>query len=161
RALRQALHYLRRTLGADVIIGEGDEVGVGEGAIHCDAVDFEQRCQNDDAEGALSLYGGDFLQGFHVSDASSDYEEWVDRTRARLRRRAAVIAWAASEKSERAGNAAQAVAYARRACELELDAEAGWRRLMSLQDRLGDRTAALHSYEELRQRLERDLGVRP
>jgi serine/threonine-protein kinase len=161
RALRQALHYLRRVLGADVIIGDGDEVGVRADALRCDAITFEQLWQNGDPDGALSLYGGDFLQGFHVPDVAPEYEEWVDRTRARLRRRAAAIASTASENAERAGNGEQAVAYARRACELELDQEACWRRLMSLQDRLGDRAAALHSYEELRQRLERDLGVSP
>jgi tetratricopeptide (TPR) repeat protein len=117
--------------------------------------------QQGDVEAALSLYAGDFLQAFHVPDVSSEYEEWVERKRARLRRRAAAIAWTASENAERAGGGERAVEYARRACQLELNEEAGWRRLMSTQDRLGDRGAALHSYEELRQRLDREFGVRP
>lgn len=162
RALRQALHYLRRTLGPDVIVGDGDEVGVREGSLRCDAVAFDQLSQqHESAEEALSLYAGDFLQAFHVPDVSSEYEEWVDRTRARLRRKAAAIAWSASESAETAGNRERAIEHARRACQLELDEEAGWRRLIALQDRLGDRAAALHSYEALRERLERDLGVRP
>jgi DNA-binding SARP family transcriptional activator len=161
RALRQALYYLRRALGADVIVGDGDEVGVRDGGLECDAVAFEKLAEKGDADAALSLYGGDFLQGFHVADVSSEFEEWIDRTRARLRRRAASIARTASENAERASDAKRAVDYARRACELELDEEAGWRHLMSLQDRLGDRAAALRSYEEVRQRLERDLGVLP
>jgi len=162
RALRQALHYLRRTLGPDVIVGDGEEVGVREGSLRCDAVAFDDLSQQPEhAEEALSLYAGDFLQAFHVPDVSSEYEEWVDRTRARLRRKAAAIAWAASESAEAARNGEQAIEHARRACQLELDEEAGWRRLIALQDRLGDRAAALHSYEALRERLERDLGVRP
>jgi DNA-binding SARP family transcriptional activator len=161
RALRQALYYLRRSLGADVILGDGEEVSVRDGALSCDAVAFEALAQQGNAGRALSSYGGDFLHGFHVPDVASEFEEWVDRTRKRLRRRAASIARTASENAERANDASQAIEYARRACQLELDEEAGWRHLMSLQDRLGDRAAALHSYEELRQRLERDLGVRP
>ena len=161
RALRQALHYLRRVIGGEVIVGEGDEVGVRDGSLRCDAVAFEQLAQQGDAEEALSVYAGDFLQGFHVPDVSAEFEEWVDRTRSRLRRRAAAVAWIASANAERAHDGGRAVEYARRGCQLEIDEEAGWRRLMSLQDRLGDRAAALHSYEELRQRLERDLGVRP
>jgi DNA-binding SARP family transcriptional activator/tetratricopeptide (TPR) repeat protein len=164
RALRQALHYLRRLLGdggPEAIITEGDEVGVGSDALRCDAVTFEEAVQRGDADAALSLYHGEFLQGFHVPDVSTEYEEWVDRTRARLRRKAAAIAWTASEAAEHSSNRERAVDLARRACQLELDEESGWRRLMSLQDRLGDRAAALRSYEELRQKMERDLGVRP
>jgi DNA-binding SARP family transcriptional activator/TolB-like protein len=164
RALRQALHYLRRVLGegaAGTIIADGDEVAVRSDSLRCDAVAFEQLAQQGQADAALSLYKGDFLQGFHVPDVSSEYEEWVERTRARLRRKAAAIAWTASEAAERSSNGERAVELARRACQLELDEEAGWRRLMGLQDRLGDRAAALRSYEELKQRLERDLGVRP
>ena len=141
--------------------GDGDEVAVAEAGLKCDAVAFEALAQSGSADEALAVYGGDFLQGFHVTDASSEYEEWVERTRTRLRRRAAAIARTASENAERANDGQRAVEYARRACQLELDEEAGWRHLMSLQTRLGDRAAALHSYEELRQRLERDLGVRP
>jgi DNA-binding SARP family transcriptional activator len=164
RALRQALHYLRRVLGngaAETIITDGDEVAVRSHSLRCDAVAFEQLAQQGEADAALSLYQGDFLQGFHVPDVSSEYEEWVDRTRARLRRKAAAIAWTASEAAERSSNGERAIDLARRGCQLELDEEAGWRRLMALQDRLGDRAAALRSYEELRQRMERELGVRP
>jgi len=164
RALRQALHYLRRTLSdgtAETIITDGDEVSVRSDSLRCDAVAFEEAVQRGEADAALSLYQGDFLQGFHVPDVSTEYEEWVDRTRARLRRKAAAIAWAASETAERSANGERSVELARRACQLELDEEAGWRRLMALQDRLGDRAAALRSYEELRQKMERDLGVRP
>src|SRR5438105_3477312 len=104
RALRQALHYLRRVLGADVLVTEGDEVAVREGAFRCDAVAFEQLAQAGQANEALALYRGDFLQGLHVPDVSSEYEEWVDRTRARLRRRAATTAWTASVTFEEAGD---------------------------------------------------------
>ena len=161
RALRQALHYLRRVLGADVLITEGDEVTIRDGALQCDAVTFEEMAAAGKPDEALALYAGDFLQGFYVPDVSSEFEEWVDRTRARLRRRAAAVAWNAADTSEREGDSSRAVDHARRACELELDEEAGWRRLMLLQDRLGDRAGALRSYTELVERLEREFGARP
>ncbi|HSQ33261.1 MAG TPA: BTAD domain-containing putative transcriptional regulator, partial [Gemmatimonadaceae bacterium] len=94
-------------------------------------------------------------------DVAPEYEEWVDRTRARLRRRAAAVAWTAAEVSERQGDGGRAVERARRACELELDHEAGWRKLMNLQQRLGDRPGALRSYNELCDRLDKEFGVRP
>ena len=70
RALRQALHYLRRVLGPDVVVGEGDEVAIRRDGLRCDAVMFEQLAQSGDAEGALALYQGDFLQGFYVPDVA-------------------------------------------------------------------------------------------
>src|SRR5215216_3841684 len=41
-ALRQALHYLRRSLGDRVIISRGDEeIGIAADALWCDAIAFE------------------------------------------------------------------------------------------------------------------------
>ena len=68
----------------------------------CDAVDFERLLDAGEPEQALSLYHGDFLEGFHVDDVAAEYEEWVERTRARLRRRAGSAAWssAAARKND-------------------------------------------------------------
>jgi len=161
RALRQALHYLRRVLGSDVIVGEGDEVAIQRDGLRCDAVAFEQLASDGKAEEALALYQGDFMQGFYVPEVSSEYEEWVERTRARLRRRAAAVAWTAAESAEREFDGNRAVERARRACELELDEEAGWRKLMRLQERLGDRAGALRSYAEICDRLEKEFDAKP
>ena len=161
RALRQALHYLRRQVGPDVLVGEGEEVTIPSGLLRCDAVEFDRLAGAGEAEAALALYQGDFLQGFHVPEVSSEYEEWVERTRTRLRRRASAIAWTAAESAERDGHGDRAVERARRACELELDEEAGWRKLMLLQERLGDRAGALRSYAELCDRLQREFEVAP
>src|SRR5919112_3212356 len=42
RALRQALHNLRRTLGDQAIVGEGDELSLDHSLVSCDAVSFER-----------------------------------------------------------------------------------------------------------------------
>ena len=161
RALRQALHYLRRAVGDDVVVGAGEELSVGGDRFRCDAVEFERLVAAGEPARALSLYEGDFLAGFHVPDVSAEYEEWVDRTRARLRRRAATAAWAAADAAESAAQPDQAVTFGRRACELEPDQEASWRRLMTLQDRLGDRAGALRTYDELSSRLRREFDADP
>ncbi len=161
RALRQALHYLRRVLGDDVIVGKGEEVSIDGDRFRCDAVEFEHLVAAGEPGRALSLYQGDFLAGFHVPDVSAELEEWVDRTRLRLRRHAATAAWAAAEAGESAGQADAAVELGRRGCELEPDQEGWWRRLMTLQDRLGDRTGALRTYNELATRIRREFDVDP
>ena len=161
RALRQGLHYLRRVLGEDVFVAEGDELRVRDGTLGCDAVEFERMLDDGRAEQGLELYHGDFLDGFHVDDVASEYEEWVERTRARLRRRAAAGAWEAAESAEHGGNPGRAIELARRGCELDPDQERGWRRLMSLHERVGDRAGALRAYDELTARLAREFDAPP
>jgi serine/threonine-protein kinase len=161
RALRQALHYLRRVIGDDVLVGAGEELSVHGSQFRCDAVEVERLIGAGEPAQALSLSEGDFLTGFHVPDVSVELEEWVDRTRARLRRHAASAAWTASEAAESAGHPEEAVALARRGCALEPDQEGGWRRLMTLQGRVGDQAGALRSYDELATRLRRDFDADP
>jgi serine/threonine-protein kinase len=161
RALRQALHYLRRVLGDDVVIGAGEELAVSGERFRCDAVEFERVVGAGESARALSLYQGDFLAGFHVPEVSAELEEWVDRTRVRLRRQAATAAWAAADAAGSAGQADAALELGRRGCELEPDQEGGWRRLMMLQDRLGDRAGALRTYDELAGRLRREFDAEP
>src|SRR5688572_21184908 len=42
RALRQALHYLRRVVGDNVLVGAGEELSVSSDRFRCDAVEFER-----------------------------------------------------------------------------------------------------------------------
>jgi eukaryotic-like serine/threonine-protein kinase len=161
RALRQALHYLRRVLGEDVLVGAGEELAVSGQRFRCDAVEFERLVGAGQPASALSLYQGDFLAGFHVPDVSAELEEWVERTRTRLRRQAAAAAWSAAEAAESGGQGEAALELARRGCELEPDQETGWRRVMLLQHRLNDRAGALRTYDELAARLRREFEAEP
>ena len=81
RALRQALHYLRRVVGEDVIVAAGDELSLRERALECDAVAFERLVAEGRFGDALARYHGDFFDGFHVDDVAPELEEWIDRTR--------------------------------------------------------------------------------
>jgi serine/threonine-protein kinase len=161
RALRKALHYLRRIVGDQVLVGAAEELSVTGDRFRCDAVEFQHLVGAGEPGGALALYQGDFFAGFHVPDVSAEFEEWVDRTRSRLRRQASAAAWTAAGDAESAGQGDVAVALGRRACEIEPDQEGGWRRLMRLQERLGDRAGALRTYAELAERLRREFDADP
>src|SRR5918996_3662143 len=123
RALRQALYHLRNALGDGVLRSRPDEsLEVVPGALWCDAVAMEAAAQTGKVAEALDLYGGDFLAGVHLPEVSAELEQWMDATRARLRRVAATAAWSVAQQG---GATAKAVAAARRAVELQPDDEAG------------------------------------
>jgi DNA-binding SARP family transcriptional activator/TolB-like protein len=160
-SLRKALHFLRRELGPGVVVGRGDEeVGVQRDRCWCDAVAFVDAVDAGRSEQALSLYQGDFLAGFHVSDAP-EFERWLDGERARLRDLAARAAWSLAGKEEAKAGVSAAVPWARRAADLSPYDETGIRRLVSLLDRAGDRAGAVVTYEQFAQRLAADLDLEP
>src|SRR2546429_7004056 len=114
-SLRQALRFLRRSLGEGIIVSRGEEeIGVDRGVLRCDATAFMEACEaGRDAE-ALDLFQGDFLDGFFVSEAAPELERWVEEERIALRRRAAASAWALADGYRVAGDRGDAAALARR-----------------------------------------------
>jgi DNA-binding SARP family transcriptional activator len=162
RALRQALYHLRNVLGDGILLNRnGDEVGLANGGLWCDARALEEALDARRPREALALYQGEFLSGVFVADASAELEEWVSRVRRRLRARVAAAAWTVVEQESRAGNLVGALEVARKARELDPDDEPGLRRLMRLLDRLGDRAGALRVYVEFARRLREEYGAEP
>ncbi|MBI4420845.1 MAG: hypothetical protein HY560_08465, partial [Gemmatimonadetes bacterium] len=111
-------------------------------------------------EGALELYRGEFLTGFHVAECG-DFERWLQERRSELRDRAAYVAARLVERAEAAGSSAEAVRWARRALTLKPDDEGPVQRLVTLLDRMGDRAAALREYEAFVEHLATAYGVEP
>jgi serine/threonine-protein kinase len=147
-ALNSALRFLRKSLGADVIVSRGvEEVGVSPEHLWCDVLAFESALEAGDLDAALALYDGDLLDGFHVSDASG-FEEWLESERPYLRERAARAARDAAEQHEASQDLTMAIRFARRGVVLSDRDERMLRRLIGLLDRLGDRAGAIEAYEE-------------
>jgi len=161
-ALRRSLHFLRSALGAEALAGRGDEeVGVPDEALWCDATALDRALQTGDPERAMSLYRGPFLDGLHVEGAASEFQDWLDRERDRLRRQTSSAATLLMERAEREGRAADAARWARRALELTPDDESSLRRLLALLDRAGDRPAAIQAYEDFARRMAQNLELEP
>ncbi len=159
-SLRQALSFLRRTLGDGVIITRGeDEISVDRTTLECDALVLADPETPD--EDALKLCHGDFLDGFFVSDVAPDLQSWIEEERATCRRRAAARGWAVAEEQRKAGNDRESSALARRAASLTPDDEAEVRRLVVWLDQLGDRAGAIAAYEEFAARLAREYDAHP
>ncbi|HEV2180789.1 MAG TPA: BTAD domain-containing putative transcriptional regulator [Gemmatimonadaceae bacterium] len=161
-ALRQAVHFLRRTLGADIVQGHGGEdLGIVSDEFWCDARAFDDALARGEAAEALELYGGDVLHGFFVTGASNEFDEWLAQQRARRRQQAIESAWALADRCEATGSGTDAVRWSRWAAERAPDDERSHRRLIALLDRLGDRTGALRAYENFVQRARDEFDAEP
>jgi WD40 repeat protein/DNA-binding SARP family transcriptional activator len=109
-------------------------------------------------EAAVSLYRGDFLQGFHVPDAP-EFEQWATIERERLREAAlncllALADWHAAQADHLA-----ALEDLARLLALDPTHELAHRQKMIALARLGQRSAALQQYDLCRRVLANDLGV--
>jgi DNA-binding SARP family transcriptional activator/TolB-like protein/Flp pilus assembly protein TadD len=156
-SLRQALRFLRRELGDEVIRNRGEEeIGLDSTLLWCDAAVFKRAVLSDQPEEAARLYQGDLLPGFFVTEAAAEFDEWLEGERSRIQALAATALWASSDLTRARGAVGEAIARGRQALQLNPDDEAGMRRLLRLLDDAGDRAGAIAAYEQFAERLRKE-----
>lgn len=160
-SLRKALYRLRKDLGDGVIVNRGrGRVGVEPGDIWCDAAELLAASAAGDHERVVSLYRGELMPGFFLSDTPG-FERWLHSRRVRLRDRAQEAALALADEAEEEGRLAESLFWLERAEGISRGSERVVRRMMELRASLGDRTEALRKYGEHVERLERELQIEP
>lgn len=160
-SLNQSVFVLRRALGSGTIVTRGsEELGLDASRLRCDAIDFEEALEAGDRSGALQLYGGELLEGFHLGSCPA-FERWIEVERARLRQLALEAALAVADEQEAAGNPVEAAYWVRRASTWSPYDEAVLRRLVALLQAAGDRAGAVREFEAFRDRLAADLELEP
>ena len=160
-ALNTALRFLRKTLGQDLVLSRGDEdVGVAPGACWNDCAAFETAIADGRHAEAVDLYRGDFLQGFHVSEAPG-FEDWSSIERDRLRDLAVNALRQLTDAAVHSSDGPLALVWARRALALLPHDERVARRLIEVLHAIGDAPGALRVYEEFAKRLRAELGAEP
>lgn len=85
-SLKQALSVLRRELGGDLLLTGAPDLRLNPATISSDVRDFELALEQGDLEGAVALYLGVFLDGFHLGADAEEFERWTDAERSRLAR---------------------------------------------------------------------------
>lgn len=160
-ALRQALGFLRRSLGGALFVSRGLEALRLDGeACWCDVVAFERALAAGDVEGALALYQGELLDGVYLSHAPT-FEEWRERQRARLAR---AYATALEQVAARRADDGDVVAAVECWRTLVAHLPESGRHVLGLMQALaaaGSRVEALHVAEWHRARLAREMGTTP
>ena len=111
-------------------------------------------------QNALTLYRGDFLEGFYVRDAP-DFEQWVLVQRAHYREAVMQGLHTLAHWHEQQGDLSQSITHTRRLLTLEPWREEAHRHLMLRLARNGQRAAALAQFESCQRILEEELAVTP
>ncbi len=164
-SLKHALTRLRQSLrSADPppIVADRQSVRLDAAAMSIDVATFERLLGErtpQALEQATALYRGDLLDGIGLRDPA--FEDWLLVERQRLRQRAEEALTNLLAQSLAAGARDRAAAAARRLLSLDPLREAACRALMQIHAERAEAAQALKVYETLRDRLHRELGVKP
>jgi predicted ATPase/DNA-binding SARP family transcriptional activator len=170
--LRMVLSALRKALGRELLTGReslalNPERSVWLDSAHLDDCLREVRLQGrvtdhtaQEVAQALALYGGDFLEGFYISEARG-FEDWQLRERERLHRLAIDGLFELVTYQVARMEYQQGLENASRLLELDPLMEAAHRQMMLLLAGVGQRSAALAQYETCRRLLQDELGADP
>lgn len=166
-SLNQTLSNLHRLLGTclvtnsqEVVLERADDWWLDTDVFESESRHLGNQIILASLERAISLYRGDFLEGFYLHNAP-EFEQWVLSERVRYRDLALrALERVASEHANR-GDYEQAISYLRRLLAIEPWREEAHRQLMTALFQMGQRTAALVQYENCRQILYKELAVAP
>jgi TolB-like protein/DNA-binding SARP family transcriptional activator len=160
--LRQALTRLRRVLGEDVLITNGELVSLQPGALACDVGQLATLLAEGtlgSLNGAVGLYKGRLLADIEIAEEA--WREWLDVQRQRLEALALDTMVKLGEQQLQAGDHEQTLNSANRAIEISNLREDAHRLAMRALAAGGRRADALKHYEDLAALLERELAVEP
>lgn len=171
RNLRQALYNLRTLIedgGRSHVISDGRSVRFDpSGECWIDVEVFEKALEaHADPAGpttlaeAVRLYRGDFLAGIQAGE-SLELEEWLIQEQERLRDAAVAALRELVDHYLGTGGYSLGIHHARRLLQIDPLSEETHRKLMRLYALSGRRSRAVTQFEEVRELLDRELGVAP
>jgi len=142
RLLSESLYVIRKELGQESVLAEGDDLRLNPDVVWTDASAFLEALDQSELMSAVELYRGPFLDGFYLRDAP-EFERWAEGERHRLERRFAEALRSLATQAEAAEGPSAAVVWWRRLAELDpYDATAALGYMRAL-EAAGQRAAAL------------------
>jgi DNA-binding SARP family transcriptional activator len=156
----QAVYTLRQALGSDPFAVVGGGIALDRRVIDSDVSAFLRALEQGDAAAAVALYGGPFLDGFHLSGAA-ELERWVDDKRRALEGDFAGALEELARTAGEAGDRATAVEYWRRLAALSPLSSRVALALMHALVEAGDRAKALQAAAVHEALVREELGTRP
>lgn len=159
RSLNQTLYELRLRLGDDWVASSRDRVQVSP-SVSVDALDFIAAAEAARDDEALTLYGGAFLEGFHLGGTTA-FQTWVDRRRAELGRLHRDLCRRGADARTASGDLAGALVVARRWAETDPLEDEAHHHIIALLAQIGRRNEALQHYDAYRELIARELEIEP
>lgn len=114
--LKQTLFALRRDVGQELFLPGAYSLRIDGSAVEVDRWLFERAVESGRLREAADLYGGAFLDGFHVGRLL-EFERWVEAERTRLANRYQVTLETLRAEAEKRGDVIEAVRWWRRLAE--------------------------------------------
>jgi DNA-binding SARP family transcriptional activator/ActR/RegA family two-component response regulator len=160
--LRQALFRLRRALGEDALVSDGEEISLAPGALDCDVTRREALIRDGSRvslAAAVDLYKGRFLSDVNISEEA--WADWVGGERQRLEGSSLDALVRLGEIELAAGHADKALETAHRALAINNLREDAHRLVVQALAAAGRKAEALKHYQDLVALLERELNTEP
>ena len=160
--LRQALFRLRRALGHDALMSDGDEVWLAPGVIDCDVARLE--ALSGEGSRASLAAAADLYQGPLLADVNIAEEAWADWLGAERRRLEGLALDAMIRHAGQAlhsASAESALKVAHRAIALNALREDAHRVIVQALAAMGRKAEALKHYQDLVVLLKRELNTEP
>src|SRR5258708_6254390 len=160
--LRQALFRLRRALGEDALVGDGEDISLALGVLDCDVARREALIREGSRASlaaAVDLYKGRFLSDVSIPEEA--WADWVAGERQRLEGSALDALVRLGEIELAAGHADQALETAHRALAINNLREDAHRLIVQGLAAAGRKAEALKHYQDLVALLERELSTEP
>jgi DNA-binding SARP family transcriptional activator len=158
-ALRQSLYHLRKVVGGRDWIDARAYGLVVRDDVAADATAFSDAIERGDAEHAVRLYHGPFLDGVHLVDLPS-WERWVDSRRAKYARTFRRACREVLDRRLGTRDFAGAIAVAERWTANDPTDDEAQHRLIATLAVAGERAEALRQYETYARLLAPD-GLEP
>lgn len=143
-SLDQALYTIRRALHTDPFVTGASTLALRDTVIGSDVAQFVEALERAEPDRAVEHYGGDFLDGFHLSGAA-EFERWVDGERSELQRQFAGALEALATAAAERGDHAAAVEQWRRLSTASPLSSRVVLELMNALDRAGDPAEAIRA----------------
>ena len=156
--LSDTLYVVRQELGEEAVLSVGDALRLNPEVVWSDVAAFEEAAQAGRLGDAVELYGGPFLDGFHLN-GGGEFERWVEGERRRLAHRYREVLEALAEGEEGDQEWADAARWwRRRASEEPTNGRVAMRLIQALASS-GDVAGALQHARIHELLLEEELGV--
>jgi len=159
-ALSVQLHQIRRLLGRDAVITEGEFVRLNPEIVTADVLRFQEAVRSGDLRRAAERYGGPFLEGFHLTGCP-EFERWVEDERQRLAVQYLEVLESLAKRAERDGVAAEAVGWWQRAAQHDPFNSRVARACARALAAFGDRGNGVQFLRDHVRRLREELDIEP